>query len=168
MKVLFLDFDGVLNSVRTATAFGDYPHKLDQIQKFDAVALQLIRNLNAAGVSIVISSAWRTFCTQRDIERAMGLRLAGETPKSASGRRGEEIKTWLDANPDVTEYAIVDDDSDMLPEQMERFVQTNRQEGLSLADYYRICIILGIDPSSVIARDRNWNNTRRALDWGQG
>jgi hypothetical protein len=32
--------------------------------------------------------------------------------------RGEEIKAWLHQHPEVTRYAIVDDDSDMLPEQV--------------------------------------------------
>ncbi|GAA5786122.1 HAD domain-containing protein [Chitiniphilus shinanonensis] len=167
MKVLFLDFDGVLNSIKTATAYGGYPRSLDQVAMFDQTALQLIRNLQVAGVSIVLSTAWRLFCEQRDIERAMGFELAGETPRSESGIRGEEIKTWLAANPDVTEYAIVDDNSDMLPEQLPRLVKTDAQEGMTLADFYRICIILGVDPGDTRPRERHWNKTGKALDWGQ-
>ncbi|WP_148716474.1 HAD domain-containing protein [Chitinolyticbacter meiyuanensis] len=167
MKVLFLDFDGVLNSIKTATAFGGYPLSLDQVGMFDQTALQLIRNLRGAGVSIVLSTTWRLFCEQRDIERAMGFELAGETPRSESGRRGEEIKAWLDANPDVTDYAIVDDDSDMLPEQLSRFVKTDAHEGLTLADFCRICTILGIDPGDTRPRERQWNKTGKSLDWGQ-
>jgi hypothetical protein len=42
--------------------------------------------------------------------------------------RGKEIKAWLEAHPDVTRYAIVDDDNDMLPEQQEHYFKTSYYE----------------------------------------
>ena len=41
------------------------------------------------------------------------------------GRTGE----WLSRHPEVERYAIVDDDSDMLPEQMPFFVRTSAETG---------------------------------------
>ena len=48
----------------------------------------------------------------------------------SEGVRGHEIQEWLDKHPEVTRYAILDDDSDMLPEQMPNFFKTTFQNGL--------------------------------------
>jgi len=51
--------------------------------------------------------------------------------------RGEEIKEWLDVvKPEA--YAIIDDDSDMLPEQMDSFFHVDGWYGLSPNTLYRI------------------------------
>ena len=66
-------------------------------------------------------------------------------PPSLLGCRGDEIAAWLTAHPKVKEWAIVDDDSDMLPEQLPRFVKTDGNEGLSFANFERLCAIFGIN-----------------------
>jgi len=52
--------------------------------------------------------------------------------------RGDEIKDWLDKHPEVTDYAILDDDSDMLPEQFVKFHHCDSWFGLSPNHLYRI------------------------------
>jgi len=52
--------------------------------------------------------------------------------------RGQEIKDWLDKHPGVTDYAILDDDSDMLPEQFVKFHHCDSWFGLSPNHLYRI------------------------------
>ena len=52
--------------------------------------------------------------------------------------RGDEIKDWLDKHPEVEDYAILDDDSDMLPEQFMKFHHTDGWFGLSPNHLYRI------------------------------
>ena len=52
--------------------------------------------------------------------------------------RGEEIKQWLDIHKDVTAYAIIDDDSDMLKEQMNSFFLVDGYYGLTPNILYRI------------------------------
>jgi len=52
--------------------------------------------------------------------------------------RGEEIKDWLDNHPEVVDYAILDDDSDMLPEQMKKFHHCDGWFGMSPNHLYRI------------------------------
>lgn len=145
MKVLFLDIDGVLNSGRTVFAFGDYPHGLspESIAKFDPVALTLVRNLcRAAGASVVLSSSWRKLHPYSDVAAALDLPIIDSTP-CLSTQRGPEIAQWLELHPEVTHWAIVDDDSDMLPEQLPHFVQTNARDGLTLGNLERLCEILG-------------------------
>ena len=52
--------------------------------------------------------------------------------------RGDEIKDWLDKHPEVEDYAILDDDSDMLPEQFIKFHHTDPWFGLTPNHLYRI------------------------------
>ena len=52
--------------------------------------------------------------------------------------RGEEIKDWLDNHPEVEDYVILDDDSDMLPEQFVKFHHSDPWFGLNPNHLYRI------------------------------
>jgi hypothetical protein len=52
--------------------------------------------------------------------------------------RGEEIKEWLDKHPEVEDYAILDDDSDMLEEQFKKFHHCDGWFGMSPNHLYRI------------------------------
>lgn len=144
-KVLFLDIDGVLNSRRTCTATGGFPHCFIESHKakFDWIAVGLIRVLcDKEGASIVLSSSWRH--GEKSIhECANGLDLPifDKTP-ALPGVRGEEIQHWLDQHPEVTHWAIVDDNSDMLGSQLEHFVQTSEEDGLSFSDFAALGRIL--------------------------
>ena len=156
MKVLFLDIDGVLNSTRTCTATGGYPHELEHRGGFDWIAIRLLQRLcDSSGVQIVLSSAWRLHHDFKDVAKAFDLPIIDRTP-SLCGPRGKEIQHWLDAHPDVEVYAIVDDDADMLPEQMPRFVKTDGREGLTWANFVRLCEVLGESPYAGTVRERHW------------
>jgi hypothetical protein len=134
--VLFLDVDGVLNGVETFKQ-----RRPDMIEP--ANAKRLCKLAEWTGCEIVLSSAWRARHGDRKPQDLFEMRLAKfgvfdfvkrddcRTPwKTTNGEcRGDEIKAWLVRNPDVTTYAIVDDDSDMLPEQLPFFVQTNFMQG---------------------------------------
>lgn len=167
MKVLFLDIDGVLNSARTCVAFNGYPFEVDGHHRamFDEVSLGLIRGLCAkGGVSIVVSSAWRTTHNWDLIGRALELPTIDRTP-SLPKTRGDEIQHWLDAHPDCKHYAIVDDDPDMLPEQTPYFVQTDGRNGLMWDDFKKLCSLFGINPYDCTpTRIREGNATRLVWD----
>jgi hypothetical protein len=165
MRVLFLDIDGVLNSTRTCVAFGGYPMELEHLGAFDHVAIRLLQRMcDSAGVQIVLSSAWRLFHDHKEVASALGLPIIDRTP-SMPGPRGGEIADWLSRHPEVEEYAIVDDDPDMLPEQLPRFVKTSGEEGLSFGDYRKLCSLLGANPYEGEPRDRNWRGGGVKLAW---
>lgn len=118
MKVLFLDIDGVLNYVGGPTECGMYgllPEK---------VAL-LERIIDATQCKVVLSSTWRKFDrTLAKVDRmldSIGYELLDATPILdrkegllwVGQTRGCEIKAWLDQHPEVTQFVILDDDSDM-------------------------------------------------------
>lgn len=52
--------------------------------------------------------------------------------------RGQEIKEWLDKHPEVSDYAILDDDSDMLENQFCKFHHCDPWFGLSPNHLYRM------------------------------
>lgn len=143
MKVLFLDIDGVLNSMRTAIANGGFPHDFSKPGQFDMTAIGLIRKLCVeTDTKIVLSSTWRILDHYLDCGLYLNLPIIDATPVCNSFR-GHEIKAWLDMHPEVSQYAIVDDDDDMLEEQKPFFVNTNVEEGLMYKDYKQLRAILG-------------------------
>lgn len=167
MRILFLDIDGVLNSTRTAIANRGYPHDFSPECRpmFDEVAVSLIRGLCAAGdVKVCVSSAWRIGRTHEEIGRGLDLPTIGMTP-SLPGCRGLEIGAWLREHPEVTHYAIVDDDADMLPEQESCFVKTDGHEGLTYAAFKELCALFAVNPYET-APERSRIAQSVKLDWG--
>jgi hypothetical protein len=152
MKVLFLDIDGVLNSHRSAYAFGGFPFDVDKHRnRFDEVAIALVRNIcTASGAQIVLSSSWRTDKDWQRIGRGLNLPIFDRTPYLHPGPRGAEIAAWLAAHPEVDCYAILDDEGDMLAEQKPRFVQTTHEDGLTFALAGKLAALLGVTDSDVL------------------
>jgi hypothetical protein len=78
------------------------------------------------------------------LAEALNLPMVGATPSKFSASRGEEIALWLRDNK-VDKYVIVDDDSDMLPEQLPYFVKTDNYEGLLYKDYLKVVELLSTE-----------------------
>lgn len=127
MKILFLDIDGVVNCATTSQrhrgCIGIDPY----------MTLLVDRIIQATGVKVVLSSNWRKANLFRKEVREQVCTFIAVTPGSASGQRGLEIQAWLDNQEieQVEKYAILDDDSDMLEEQMPNFFKTEWQTGLT-------------------------------------
>lgn len=143
-RVLFLDIDGVLTSYRSIAAFGGRSGSLEGLHaKCDPIALQLVRRLcKSAGASVVISSAWRTSYDWSEIARVLQLPAIGATPVGLKSR-GHEIQAWLDRVP-ADAYAIADDMNDMLPSQLSHFVHIRSMDGITWADYVKLCNLLDV------------------------
>lgn len=147
MKVIFLDIDGVLNSARSALAFGRYPMRPDGVDLalFDEVAVAMLRRIAVlANAQIVLSSSWRENFDYADIGTALNLPITGQTPSLRGCRRGQEIQHWLDDHPQVTHWAILDDMDHMLPVQRTHLIQTSSQDGLRHADALHLCELLDV------------------------
>lgn len=168
MKLLFLDIDGVLNSLAWAQSgggFGCPPGKRERVTKqrlkWDPAAVKRLRRVvTETGAHIVISSSWRGYGAAavwkwRAMFSCYGWRRApviGETPdltaKQSSGvyvavKRGEEVAKFLTLwGPGIiTKFACVDDDGDFLEGQT--LVQTDMKHGLTDADAERLISALG-------------------------
>lgn len=152
MPTLFLDIDGVLNSVQYVVMVNRYnneewnPYK-DECCKIALSNLEEIVE-GVPGLKIVISSTWRKSRTVeqlQDLFKMWGFSkpeiIVGKTP-ICSDIRGREIQEYIDES-NITNYCIVDDDSDMLASQIDRFVKTENRHGLMWKDAEKIAEILG-------------------------
>ena len=133
MKVLFLDIDGVLNTLQYI-----YDHDTDN--PADQIDNRLVERLNRVvertGCFIVISSSWRILYTQVELEGI--LRTCGLTEKAIiydrtpsipiPHCRGDEIELWLSGH-EIDQFVILDDAADM-GALKEHLVQTLPTEGL--------------------------------------
>lgn len=161
MKVLFLDIDGVLNSElwythahycithekKSEIFSNESSNENDSYVDYN-IDPRLIENLNLiiekTGCEIVLSSSWR--CPDKEEITLLNSQLRRKglikeyfdvTPYSKSRIRGEEIKEWLNKNCKqlyITSFCIIDDDSDMLDEQREFFVNVDPYIGLTSHD----------------------------------
>lgn len=121
MKVLFLDVDGVLNHRRSLAYLAISKPALRRLRRI----------LDLTQAQVVMSSTWRKLPQTREaFYFKTRIKVLDYTPSFNSGFRGKEIEAWLKAHSEVTRYAILDDDSDMLPEQKPYFVQTSFETGL--------------------------------------
>jgi len=124
VKVLFLDIDGVVNS-RATTSFKNKLYPIDPHMAFMVGKIQLDTDCK-----IVLSSSWRHHPDGVAAVEKSIVPVHDVTPMITAGVRGHEIQAWLDKHPEVERYAILDDDSDMLPEQLPNFFKTTFQNGL--------------------------------------
>ena len=143
-KILFLDVDGVLNKRDDYEVIGDPDPYLRVNRKLLDNLHDIIR---LTGCEIVLSSSWRRLDGGREfLEDSCKIPIKDTTiiDYLPVGKvRGDEIQLWLDENPEVISYCIVDDDSDMLPIQHEHFIQTEFDYGLNKRLTYRVIQKLG-------------------------
>lgn len=149
VKIVFLDFDGVLNS-HLYFAKHAAPNRLldiparDHIDP-DAVTL-LDQLLLRTGAHIVVSSTWRLTRDTSELYRllvAKGLRhgtVVGKTADLRGAPRGKEIRLWVDTHRPES-FVILDDDSDMA-EMAPWLVKTSFGDGLQQDHVGRAVAIL--------------------------
>ena len=163
IKVIFLDFDGVITTLKSGWSID--PEKIKLLNKI----------IEATDAKIVVSSSWRRGTLEGTIEELSGGvdcngnskafpfcdKIIGITARiggfryndeiNEDGRkpmvdipRGVEIQDWLDnTDYDVESYVILDDDSDMLYWQKDNFVKTNTYLGLDDIGVDKAIDILG-------------------------
>ena len=184
-KVIFLDIDGVLNTerqhercVEAGLAYVD-----NFGYAFDPVSVTNLKGIvDETGADIVISSSWKFWglSTMQKLwaSRKLPGKIIDVTPNNVSDEmllsvdlslmelpagKGSEIKEWLSTSgQDVSDYAILDDMEDMLPEQQSHFVQTDPRVGITNADADRVITILtGKAPKAKRARSRNYQGNKK-------
>ena len=139
-KIIFLDFDGVVNS------FSE-PESLRCLSKGCVANLNTL--VERSGASIVVSSVWRIGHPIADLRQILvnagfrfPKRVIGITPRGY-GVRGTEIGQWLRNHPEVEAFVILDDDSDMGPF-MDMLVRTDSDTGLTDLDVEKALEILSV------------------------
>src|SRR5690606_5162475 len=95
--------------------------------------------IKATGCKVVLSSSWRLVEENAKAVQDYVCEFIDKTPRMPrpvgtsieACERGHEIQAWLDKHPEVKRFAILDDDMDMLPEQLDDFFKTSWQIGLT-------------------------------------
>lgn len=131
MRIVFLDFDGVLNSRRFFARSGPIERPDDALDP--AAVARVDRVIARTGAKVVISSTWRIMDPLDRIAgilRAHGFggEVVGATPV-VGGSRGREIGAWLDQSKGVRSFVILDDDTNM-GRLARRHVRTMPEDGL--------------------------------------
>lgn len=167
IKVIFLDFDGVMNTEK-------YQHELyvsgqkqwdDFGQLFDPEAVENLKMVldTVPGALIVINSSWKLEGEERMHElwskRGLPGKIRSVTPDyvpdllsidlenydniAMLAGKGNEVKQWLAENaPKGCDYVIFDDVPDFLPEQEEHLVCTDPRVGITVEDALKAIAIL--------------------------
>jgi hypothetical protein len=176
VRVIFLDIDGVLNHPGRYGDGSWKQEPKDgplRVPVEPACMTRLNRLITETSAGVVISSSWRLFARFEDLGPALqryGLvgDVIGETPdlvndpvwleawRTRDGapftyehmERGWEIREWLAAHPEVTEFAILDDCSDMA-ELRPWLVLTDAVTGLDDPDVERAKWIMQRSPEAL-------------------
>ena len=139
MKIIFLDFDGVMD-----TEYYDY--LLSEADKpiadkygllFDPECVKNLKYIiDSTGADIVVSSTWKDFMTYQEIldmwkYRGLSGFVTDVTP-TVSKHRGDEIDAWLKECREDCQYTIIDDldGSNFNPNQIEHLFVVNPYCGL--------------------------------------
>jgi len=146
MIIIFLDIDGVLNS---DTYHKSVNTKLKDWSRFDPQSVKMITSLiQDFNTKIVISSLWRLVAKKqlaielKKSDLTKYLHNDWSTPILEPPHRGKEIKLWLEAHSDISDFIIIDDDEDVLPEHNSKFIKTTMEEGFQAVHYYKAREIL--------------------------
>jgi hypothetical protein len=145
---IFLDIDGVLNSLEYAILrmeklqesriYGIDPYAIERFQHIFTIIPE---------AEIVISSTWRKYYTIEELRDEfvnVGFKypekIVGYTPNLFHDRtkyRGHEIQQYCEEH-NIENYVIIDDSTDMLPKQKKHFVNTHNASGLTFDDVIEV------------------------------
>jgi hypothetical protein len=149
MKALFVDIDGVLVSVSSMIC----NNRLNLLgltntvssKVLDPVAMSNLQYIleEVPKVEIVITSSWRKHYTIEALQEMFdqyhisGSFIVGVTPVLENGYRGHEIALYLKYHPEITNFVIIDDGTDLAPF-IDRLVQIDSKNGLTFSDAEKV------------------------------
>ncbi len=142
-RVIFLDIDGVMNSLGTRPE--DRRGLCSWLDPANVAVLNTI--VRATNAVIVVSSTWRVSMPLPELRAA--FREAGiegsiidVTPNIDGSDRQREIVAWLTAQPVPPAHYVIIDDYFPMPDLPERLVKTSRLAGLTVRELPAVLAIL--------------------------
>jgi len=159
MKILMLDFDGVIIPEQAYLYWNgrsDRKRKNPELSRAARSCPICISNLNyvctqVPDLKIVISSTWRKYFDLVQLKEVLeedGFKfcdlIVGITPSiprglsDLNGRRGTEIQAWLDEykEAEVIDWVAIDDHKYNIP--VDRLVHTQQEVGFTLLQAYSL------------------------------
>lgn len=144
LKIIFLDFDGVISTHEKGMNLD--PAKIALLEEI----------LSFTDAKIVVSSSWRVGTRNKDefIKKLFGSKRSKDIVPSCQifinaiyditdtqgNSRGEEVQRWIDKHEnEIDQYVILDDENEYSDEQLFNFVQVDGYEGLSGREA-KICV----------------------------
>jgi hypothetical protein len=146
IKIIFLDFDGVLNP--PGGVIRGNPQDLTRPKMGPEAIANLNYIIKSTGAKVVVSSTWRrvgvNFLQAALNNNGFHGEIISTTPFVNRHHRGGEIRQWFlytHITQEVDSFVILDDDDDMDP-LMDHLVQTDPLQGLTRTDAERAIEIL--------------------------
>lgn len=134
MKVIFLDFDGVINSTT-------FMMRIDGHKGHEKISEEMVGRVNRiieeTGAEVVVSSTWRKLHDLDELQKFLdkngfvGELMDKTPPNFGMTERGDIIQLWLDEHPFVEEFVVIDDDTDMTAIPDENFINTDTTVGIT-------------------------------------
>jgi len=171
MKIIFLDFDGPVSNYRGSLASGSFDH-------FDPVSIGILNNICAVSGAKIVCSSSRTYGPSRAsyLENMTYLSNAGLDLRhihpdwscrvDATRTRAAHIQEWISHHPDVTHYAIIDDECVDMP----HLIMVDENDGIATKDARAICAILEVDIGRVFryAAQKHGTHGQLRLEFNSG
>lgn len=142
-KVIFLDIDGVMNSVSTRPqdpqGLGDF---LDPVNV--GVLNAIVR---ATGAVVVVSSTWRLTMPFAALQRTFAAagcvaEIVDVTPDVDARERVLEVAAWLASQAEPPDRFVVLDDDFYMPAFPDKLVRTRKLHGLCADDVPAVLAVL--------------------------
>lgn len=147
--VLFLDFDGVLNSSRffTARLAAKLPITSADDRVDPAAVALLNRIVDTLDPMFVASTTWRHAYSTGALTRCLrghGFkgRIQSATPLNGYAERGGEIQAWMTVHGVTADRIVILDDNDDMEHLSPRLVRTSDRDGLTALDVARATSML--------------------------
>lgn len=117
MKIIFLDFDGVIDTEYYSYILYEAgkPIADEHGLLFDPECVKNLKYIiDNTGADIVVSSTWKDDMSYEEIldmwkDRGLPGFVTDVTPTTAEHHRGDEIDAWLKECPTECNYIIIDD-----------------------------------------------------------
>ena len=155
-KIIFLDFDGVLNST-SSFLVNTFHKKQIEIANPNNISVGLLDLFCSQDpdVKIVVSSSWRHGRTIDELKEILKTefgsqvlfdRVIDKTPSDQDSDRRKEINRWIRANETTFSlFAIVDDVDDWFESwHDDNLITTDPEVGFDLANFRRLHHILDV------------------------
>ena len=176
MKIIFLDFDGVISTYEKGWTI-------------DTEKLELLKEIvDKTDAKIVVTSSWKRGFTEvddfiksfynnprnKDLNNITIFDWFANSIYDITGHnsswRGDGIQRWIDKhNEEIESYVILDDDSDFRDNQLFNFVQTDTYEGITSREV-KLCIKIlnGEEIPNILRLNleliNRWRNKCKGLD----